>query len=285
MLFVIPLLDTFIKYIFLFGVSLYSYGISYIFILKNIFYMLTILNTFLYIITLFKYNYFTLLWDSFMYGILTSNLCSLMIFIVTFGFLMICDFNDFIDNNITLKIPLINMTYITFQSINGSYNISLNNNIETQILPHFIKDILQKYNIQNVFEKYVISKFIVEKEEDKEDKEDDEEDLTNYILIKTSLTEYKIAKEGDKYKSGEKEIIIKNVKYSTTDDFMMNFKVLLENEANQMVTDLVANKIVKNKTLAKKQVLEELKFKVSNKSIKILNGSEEELIEKINNFK
>lgn len=124
-----------------------------------------------------------------------------------------------------------------------------------------------------------------EDEEKEEEVEEDDDDLINYILIKTSLKEYKIAKEGDEYKSGEKEIIIKNVKYSTTEDFLMNFKTLLENEANQMVADLVANKIVKNKTLAKKQVLEELKFKVSNKSIKILNGSEEELIEKINNFK
>lgn len=137
-------------------------------------------------------------------------------------------------------------------------------------------------------EQFEDTKTILDEEEEKKEEvedEEDDDDLINYILIKTSLKEYKIAKEGDEYKSGEKEIIIKNVKYSTTEDFLMNFKTLLENEANQMVADLVANKIVKNKTLAKKQVLEELKFKVSNKSIKILNGSEEELIEKINNFK
>ncbi len=157
MLLVIPLLDTFIKYIFLFGLSAYCYGISYLFILKNVFYMLTVLNSFLYIITLFQTNYFTLLWDSFLYGTMAANFCSFMIFAVTFGFLMICDFNNFVDNSITLKIPLINMTYITFQNVNGSYNISLNNPIEMQIVPNFVKDkidfIKEKYNIQNIFTK------------------------------------------------------------------------------------------------------------------------------------
>lgn len=157
MLLVIQLLDTFIKYIFLFGLSAYCYGISYLFILKNVFYMLTVLNSFLYIITLFQTNYFTLLWDSFLYGAMAANFCSFMIFIVTFGFLMICDFNNFIDNSITLKIPLINMTYITFQNVNGSYNISLKNPIETQILPNFVKEkidfLKEKYNIQNIFTK------------------------------------------------------------------------------------------------------------------------------------
>lgn len=135
---VIPFFDIFLKYIFLAGISLYSYGISYIFILKNMFYMLTVLNSFLFLITLFQTNYFTLLWDSFVYGTMVANFCSFIIFTVTFSFLLICDFNHFIDNNITLKIPLINMTYITFQSINGTFNISFNNNIETQILPKFI---------------------------------------------------------------------------------------------------------------------------------------------------
>jgi hypothetical protein len=159
MLLVIPLLDTFIKYIFLLGLSAYCYGISYVFILKNIFYMLTIFNTFLFFITLFQINYFTLLWDSFLYGTMTANICSFIIFFITFGFLMICDFNEFIDNNITLKIPLINMTYITFQNVNGSYNISLNNPIERQIVPNFVKEkidfIKEKYNIENIFFKYV----------------------------------------------------------------------------------------------------------------------------------
>ena len=157
MLLVIPLLDTFIKYIFLFGLSAYCYGISYLFILKNVFYMLTILNTFLFIITLFQTNYFTLLWDSFLYGTMAANFCSFIIFVVTFGFLMICDFNNFIDNSIILKIPLINMTCITFQNVNGSYDISLNNPIETQIVSNFVKEkidfIKEKYNIQNIFTK------------------------------------------------------------------------------------------------------------------------------------
>lgn len=183
------------------------------------------------------------------------------------------------------KIVLLNASEDDLFDSLREYNLVLTNNEEKMNIIKEDTNTTLEDEEDDEEDKFEDTNTILDEEEDKEDKEDDEEDLTNYILIKTSLTEYKIAKEGDKYKSGEKEIIIKNVKYSTTDDFMMNFKVLLENEANQMVTDLVANKIVKNKTLAKKQVLEELKFKVSNKSIKILNGSEEELIEKINNFK
>ena len=169
MLLVIQFLDTIIKYIFLFGLSVYCYSISYLFILKNIFYMLTILNTFLFVITLFQTNYFTLLWDSFLYGTMIANFCSFIIFTLTFGFLMICDFNEFIDNNITVKIPLINMTYITFQNMNGSYNISLNNHIETELIPDFIKNkinyIKERYNIKNIFTK---------NEKEKENKKEEE---------------------------------------------------------------------------------------------------------------
>lgn len=121
--------------------------------------MLTVLNSFVFIITLFQTNYFKLLWDSFLYGTMVANYCSFIIFTVTFGFLMICDFNHFIDRNETLKIPLINMTYITFQNVTGSYNISLNNPIEIQILPNFLKEkidfIKEKYNVGHIFKKYI----------------------------------------------------------------------------------------------------------------------------------
>jgi hypothetical protein len=169
MILVIPLFDTLIKYAFILGISLYSYGISYMFILQNMFSILSILNTFVFVFTFFQNNYFSLLWDSFIYSILASNFCSFIIFIVTFGFLTICDLNNYIDNHDIIKIPLANMTtskgvlllyafnmplkltYMTFQKLNGTYNITLNNEFENKInirdyIQSFINKILYKKN-------------------------------------------------------------------------------------------------------------------------------------------
>ncbi len=163
MILVIPLFDTLIKYAFILGVSLYSYGISYIFILKNMFSILSLLNIFVFVFTFFKSNYFSLLWDSFIYSLLFSNFCSFIIFVVTFGFLTMCDINNYIDNHDIIKIPLANMTtpkgslllyafnmpvkltYMTFQQLDGTYHITLNNEFENKInIYQYIKNYINK---------------------------------------------------------------------------------------------------------------------------------------------
>ncbi len=115
------------------------------FILKNIFSILSILNTFIFVFTFFKHQYFSLLWDGFIYSLLASNFCSFMIFIVTFGFLTMCDINNYIDNHDIIKIPLANMTYMTFQQLNGTYNITLNNEFENKInIRNYIQTFINK---------------------------------------------------------------------------------------------------------------------------------------------
>ncbi len=107
--------------------------------------ILSILNTFIFVFTFFKHHYFSLLWNSFIYSLLSSNFCSFMIFTVTFGFLTICDINNYIDNHDIIKIPLANFTYMTFQQLNGTYNITLNNEFENKInISTYIKNFINK---------------------------------------------------------------------------------------------------------------------------------------------
>ncbi len=196
MILVIPLFDSLLKYIFILGVSLYSYGISYMFILKNMFSILSILNTILFVFTFFKYHYFSLLWDGFIYSLLASNFCSFIIFVITFGFLTICDINNYIDNNDIIKIPLANMTYMTFQQLNGTYNITLNNEFENKIninvyiknvINKIVKNILNKLDfkikdkskediLDDDWEKVISKKKEDKKEEDKKEEDKKEED-------------------------------------------------------------------------------------------------------------
>ncbi len=191
MILVIPLFDSLLKYIFILGVSLYSYGISYMFILKNMFSILSILNTILFVFTFFKYHYFSLLWDGFIYSLLASNFCSFIIFVITFGFLTICDINNYIDNNDIIKIPLANMTYMTFQQLNGTYNITLNNEFENKInINVYIKNVINKI-VKNILNKLDFKikdkskedildddweKVISKKKEDKKEEDKKEED-------------------------------------------------------------------------------------------------------------
>ncbi len=188
MILVIPLFDSLLKYIFILGVSLYSYGISYMFILKNMFSILSILNTILFVFTFFRHHYFSLLWDGFIYSLLASNFCSFIIFVVTFGFLTICDLNNYIDNHDIIKIPLANMTYMTFQQLNGTYNITLNNEFENKInINLYIKNVINKIfkNILNKldfkrkdddWEKIISKKEENKKEENKKEENKKEED-------------------------------------------------------------------------------------------------------------
>ncbi len=147
MILTIPIFDKLIKYAFFFGIASYSYGISYIYILQNMFITNLILNGFSYIITLFKYKFMALIWDSFLNALLFSHNTSLILFLSTFLFMVYCDYNRFIDNGETLNIPIINGTYIKFQSIGYTFNISTNNKIEE--LDMMIMDI--KKSIINYF--------------------------------------------------------------------------------------------------------------------------------------
>ncbi len=190
MILVIPLFDSLLKYIFILGVSLYSYGISYMFILKNMFSILSILNTILFVFTFFRHHYFSLLWDGFIYSLLASNFCSFIIFVVTFGFLTICDLNNYIDNHDIIKIPLANMTYMTFQQLNGTYNITLNNEFENKInINLYIKNVINKifknilnkidFKIKNKSKEDTLDddwKKVISKKEEKEEKEDEKDE-------------------------------------------------------------------------------------------------------------
>jgi hypothetical protein len=121
-----PMIDRFVRLLFILGITFYSFGITFLYTSKNYFYLNTILNTFKYICfgssTNEKYLY--ILWDTFIGGMLIGYYISLFNFVTILGFLVYCDAKNFIDENCIIYIPLMNMKFATLQFMNHQYNMT-----------------------------------------------------------------------------------------------------------------------------------------------------------------
>ncbi len=121
-----PMINRFIRLLFILGITFYSFGITFLYTSKNYFYLNTILNTMKYIFFGSSINekYIHLLWDTFINGILIGYYISLFNFVTILGFLVYCDAKNFIDENCIIYIPLMNMKFITLQFMNHQYNMT-----------------------------------------------------------------------------------------------------------------------------------------------------------------
>ncbi len=125
MLIQFPNIEKFIRLLFLFSISGYSFGITYLQTTKYYIYGSFLWNTLIYIFGNLPNRYIYTLWDEVIHGLLFGYYIGLCYFVLVFGFLIHCHMMGFIDQRCMIYIPLPNMKYITLQYGDHQYQITL----------------------------------------------------------------------------------------------------------------------------------------------------------------
>jgi hypothetical protein len=125
MLIQFPMIETFIRFLFLFGISSYSFGITYLQVSKYYIYASFLYNSCLFLFSTLPNKLIYTLWDEVIHGLLFGYYTGLCYFVLVFGFLIYLHKMGLIDQKCMIYIPLPNMKYITLQYMEHEYNITL----------------------------------------------------------------------------------------------------------------------------------------------------------------
>jgi hypothetical protein len=144
MLIQFPMIDRFIRLLFILGITFYSFGITFIYSGKNYIYLNVILGTIRYIYNYLIENvyekYMSIIWNTFIDGLLIGYYISLINFVVILGFFVYCDAMKFIDNHYIIYVPLINMKFVTLHFMNHQYNMTFSMGYGLSDITNFVGD-------------------------------------------------------------------------------------------------------------------------------------------------